>query len=85
MLLGVKIAKISGEVVVKFGSHVTISEAKNMVFVKKNTENVPVPKVFACYSYGPIHRDTDDYGSLYDTYIFMSFVEGQCLDRSQIG
>lgn len=78
---GVKIAKISGEVVVKFGSHVTISEAKNMVFVKKNTENVPVPKVFACYSYGPIHRDTDDYGSLYDTYIFMSFVEGQCLDR----
>ena len=78
---GVKIAKISPEVVVKFGSHVTINEAKNMVFVGKHTCNVPVPKIFACYSYCPICRDLDDYGSLYDTYIFMSFVGGQCLDE----
>lgn len=51
-----------------------------MIFVKRNTENVPVPKVFACYTYGPIDRDVLDYGSLYDTYIFMGFVEGRSLD-----
>lgn len=66
---GVKIAKIFPEVVVKFGSHVTVSEAKSMIFVEQNTETIPVPKVFAYYSYGPIRRDIEDYGSLYDTYI----------------
>jgi hypothetical protein len=79
---GVKIARIYPEIVVKFGPHVTLSEAKNMMFVKENTENLPVPKVFACYSYGPIRRDIEDYGSLFDTYIFMSFVEGQSLDKN---
>ncbi|GCB24331.1 hypothetical protein AAWM_07216 [Aspergillus awamori] len=79
---GVKIAKISPEVVVKFGSHVTLSEAKSMMFVEQNTETVPVPKIFAFYSYGPIDRDIEDYGSLFDNYIFMSFVEGQSLDKT---
>ncbi|QKX54030.1 uncharacterized protein TRUGW13939_01112 [Talaromyces rugulosus] len=69
---GVKIARISPEIVVKFGHHVTLSEAKDMMFVKENTDTLPVPKIFACYSY---------YGSLFDTYIFMSFVEGQSLDK----
>ncbi|GLB05511.1 hypothetical protein AtubIFM57258_000800 [Aspergillus tubingensis] len=69
---GVQIVKISPEVVVKFGSHVTLHEAK---------KTVPVPKIFAYYSYGPIDRDVDDYGSLYDNYIFMSYVEGQRLDK----
>ncbi|KAE8356811.1 kinase-like protein [Aspergillus coremiiformis] len=78
---GITIAKISPSVVVKFGSHVTLDEAKNLMFVEQNTETVPVPKVFACYSYGPIHRDIKDYGSLFDTYIFMSYVEGQTLDK----
>ncbi|RAH62880.1 phosphotransferase enzyme family protein [Aspergillus piperis CBS 112811] len=78
---GVKIVKISPEVVVKFGSHVTLHEAKSMVFVDQNTETVPVPKIFAYYSYGPIDRDIDDYGSYYDNYIFMSYVEGQRLDK----
>ncbi|KAI2820995.1 hypothetical protein CBS63078_1696 [Aspergillus niger] len=78
---GVKIAKISSEIVVKFGPHVTLTEAKNMVFVEDNTRTVPVPKVFAYYTHGPFNRDADDYGSLYDTYIFMSFIEGQSLDR----
>lgn len=78
---GVKIAKISPDIIVKFGSHVTSSEAKNMMFVDQNTETVPVPKVFACYSYGPIRRDIEDYGSLFDTYIFMSYVKGQSLDK----
>ncbi|GKZ96914.1 hypothetical protein AnigIFM59636_011434 [Aspergillus niger] len=30
-----------------FGPHVTLTEAKNMVFVEDNTRTVPVPKVFA--------------------------------------
>lgn len=77
---GVKIARISPEIFVKFGFHATLSEAKNMSFVGQNTETLPVPKIFACYSYGPIHRDIKDYGSLFDTYMFMSFVEGQTLD-----
>ncbi|KAH8424146.1 uncharacterized protein LDX57_001900 [Aspergillus melleus] len=52
---GVKIARIAPTIAVKFGSHVTPSEAKN--------------------------RDIGDYGSLFDTYIFMDFVEGQTLDK----
>lgn len=76
---GVKIVKLSPDMVVKYGSHVTVVEAKSMAFVSEKT-TVPVPKVFACYSYGPIQRDVDDYGSLFDTYIFMSYVEGQTLD-----
>lgn len=46
---GVKIAKISSEVVVKFGSHVTISEAKNMVFVKKK-----IQKMYLCQKFSPV-------------------------------
>lgn len=52
-----------------------------MMFVKQNTETLPVPEIFACYTYGPIDRDIGDYGSLFDTYIFMTFVEGQSLDK----
>ncbi|KAB8276432.1 kinase-like protein [Aspergillus minisclerotigenes] len=66
---GVTIAKISPEIVVKFGSHVTLNEAKKYLF--------------AYYTYGPIHRDILDYGSLFDTYIFMSFVEGHSLDKAR--
>ncbi|CAG8948367.1 unnamed protein product [Penicillium salamii] len=75
---GVTIVKISPEVVVKFGAHVNIIEAKTMIHVAQNTR-VPVPKVFAYYTYGPIDRDVGDYGGLYDTYIFMSFIAGETL------
>lgn len=75
---GVLIVKISPEVVVKFGAHVNIIEARNMIHIAQKTE-VPVPRVFAYYTYGPIDRDADDYGGLYDTYIFMSFVAGETL------
>jgi hypothetical protein len=50
-----------------------------MIHVAQNT-GVPVPKVFAYYTYGPIDRDDGDYGGLYDTYIFMDFVTGETLD-----
>ncbi|KAJ5251114.1 hypothetical protein N7489_001524 [Penicillium chrysogenum] len=75
---GVVIVKISPEVAVKFGPHINIIEAKNMIYVAQNT-GVPVPKVFAYYTYGPIDRDPDDFGGLYDTYIFMSYVAGETL------
>ncbi|KAE8416534.1 hypothetical protein BDV36DRAFT_310021 [Aspergillus pseudocaelatus] len=66
----------------KFGSHVTLNEAKSMIFVGENTKKIPVPKIFACYTYGPIYGDILDFGCLFDTYIFMSFVEGQTLDKA---
>lgn len=58
-----KVTKISPEVVVKIGSHVTVSEAKNMMFVDKYTKDVPGLEVSACYSYGSARRDIDDHGS----------------------
>jgi hypothetical protein len=76
---GSLIVKLSPHVVVKFGSHILVQEATNMNYVAQNT-TVPLPTVLACYTYGPIDRDIDDYGSLFDTYIFMDLVDGQTLD-----
>lgn len=56
-----------------------------MKFVNENTRTLQIPKVYACYTYGPIERDIGDYGSLFDTYIFMDFVEGEDLDRAWEG
>lgn len=78
---GVLIVKVAPQIVVKFGPHVTVYEAKNMIYVAQKT-TIPMPKVFACYTYGPIDRDVEDYGSLFDTYIFMSLVDGQTLNSS---
>lgn len=76
---GVLIVKVTPQIVVKFGPHVTVYEAKNMIYVAQKTA-IPVPTVFVCYTYGPIDRDIEDYGSFFDTYIFMSLVDGQTLD-----
>lgn len=38
-----------------------------------------MPEVFAYYTHGPIDRDPNDFGGLYDTYIFMSFIPGETL------
>lgn len=46
-----------------------------MIYIAQNT-GIPVPKALACYTYGPIDRDPGDYGGLYDTYIFMSLIDG---------
>ncbi|KAK6814169.1 hypothetical protein RU639_010108 [Aspergillus parasiticus] len=77
---GVTIVRISPTVVVKFGTRVAVPEAKNMIYVAQNSKKIPVPEVFAYCTYGPIDRDIGDYGTLFDTYIFMSLVEGQSLD-----
>lgn len=75
---GVLIVKISPEVVVKFGARINVTEAKNMIYVAQNT-GLPVPKVFAYYTYSPIDRDAYDYEEIYGTYIFMSFIAGETL------
>ena len=76
---GATVAKIAPTVVVKYGALVNLVEAKSMMFASRNTQNIPIPKVLGYYRYGPIDRDVGDYGSLFDTYIFMEFMEGQTL------
>lgn len=71
---GVTVLRLSPDMVVKYGPHVTITEAQSMIFVAEHTKATPIPKVFAYCTYGPLNRDIDDYGSLFDTYIFMSLV-----------
>lgn len=75
------IVKISPDVVVKVGADIGVNEAKAMIYVARNT-NIPVPKVFACYTYGPIDCDPEDgCRGDYETYIFMSFIEGVTLHQ----
>lgn len=76
---GVTIAKLSPTVKVKYGDDVKLNEAKALDFISRHT-SIPVPKVFAAYTYGPIDRDIDE-GDPYETYIFMEHVEGQSLDN----
>jgi hypothetical protein len=79
---GTMLKKISPSMVVKYGSHASLIEAKTMLFVAERT-SIPVPKLYAAYAYGPLlDRDFDDHGTLYDTYIFMEFIEGEDLEKS---
>lgn len=75
------VAKISPTMVVKYGTHVSLIEAKNMLYVAEHT-SIPVPTLYAAYAYGPLDRDVGDYGSVYDTYLFMEFVEGENLAKA---
>lgn len=76
------IVRISPELVVKFGSHVNTNEAESLLFVEKHASGIPAPRLYASYTIGSYDRDVDDYGSLYDTYIVMSFVDGIPLDHA---
>jgi len=78
---GTLLAKMSPSMLVKYGTHVSLIEAKNMLYVAERT-SIPVPKLFAAYAYGPLDRDVGDYGSVYDTYIFMEFIEGEDLGKT---
>ena len=78
---GTQLAKISRSMLVKYGSHASLIEAKNMLYVAERT-SIPVPRLFAAYAYGPIDRDVDDFGSVYDTYMFIEFIEGEDLGKS---
>ncbi|KAI4945583.1 hypothetical protein J4E91_007926 [Alternaria rosae] len=79
--IGGMLAKMSPTMVVKWGNHASLIEAKNMLYVAERT-SIPVPKLYAAYAYGPLDRDLGDYGSVYDTYIFMEFIEGEDLRKS---
>jgi hypothetical protein len=81
---GTQLAKISSSMLVKYGTHASLIEAKNMLYVAERT-SIPVPKLFAAYAYGPLDRDVEDFGSVYDTYIFMEFIKGEDLGRSWEG
>lgn len=78
---GTQLAKMSPSMLVKYGTHASLIEAKNMLYVAERT-SIPIPRLFAAYAYGPLDRDVDDFGSVYDTYIFMEFIEGEDLGKS---
>jgi hypothetical protein len=78
---GTQLARLSSSMLVKYGTHASLIEAKTIRFVAEHT-SIPVPKLYAAYAYGPLDRDIDDAGSLYDTYIFMEFIEGDTLEKS---
>ena len=78
---GTQLAKISSSMLVKYGTHASLIEAKTMRFIAEHT-SIPIPNLYAAYVYGPLNRDADDTGSLYDTYIFMEFIEGDNLEKS---
>ena len=79
---GAAMLKISPSILLKRGSHASLLEAKSMLFVAEKRPLIPVPKLYAAYAYGPFDRDLGDYGSVYDTYLFMEFVEGQTLEKA---
>ncbi|KAI2478831.1 Aminoglycoside phosphotransferase [Pyrenophora tritici-repentis] len=78
---GTALAKISPSMLVKFGSHASLIEAKNMLYVAERT-SIPIPRLFAAYAYGPLDRDVNDHRSVYDTYIFMEYIEGEDRGKS---
>ncbi|KAF2867837.1 phosphotransferase enzyme family protein [Massariosphaeria phaeospora] len=78
---GTQLAKMTPSMLVKYGTHASLIEAKNMLYVAERT-SIPIPRLFAAYAYGPLDRDVADFGSVYDTYIFMEFVEGEDLGKS---
>lgn len=80
-----RVVKISPNVIVKLGPYVDVLEAsRSQDDVCCGEYQIPVPTVLACYTYGPLDRDTKYYPSRsgYHTYIFMSFVEGKTLDTA---
>lgn len=77
---GVKIVRVSPTIVVKYGDCVQLVEAESLEFVAKHT-SIPVPKVYAVYTYGPFEDRDEEWASKYDTYIFMDFIDGQTLEK----
>jgi hypothetical protein len=80
---GVKIAKLTPSIRVKYGDDVHMNEAKALDFVSQHT-SIPVPRVLAAYTYGPIEREEEGVRD-FDTYIFTEYVEGQSLDKVWTG
>lgn len=77
---GTQLPKMPPSILVRYGTHASLIEANDMLYVAERT-SIPIPRLFAAYAYGPLDRDVDDFGSVYDTYI-MEFVEGEYLGKS---
>ncbi|GKZ19922.1 hypothetical protein AbraIFM66951_001201 [Aspergillus brasiliensis] len=79
----VEIVEVSPDVTLKYGANVTVHEANNILWLEKYAPTVPIPKLLACYTWGPFKRRIDRpnrYDSEYETYIFMRSVKGQPLN-----
>jgi hypothetical protein len=66
--------------VMKYGDSVRLSEARTLEFVRHHT-SIPVPRVYAAYTYGPFEERDEEWHSKYDTYHFLDLVEGQTLEK----
>lgn len=76
----VKVIKLSPSLVVKCGTGVTEAEAKALLLISEKAPNVPVPKVLAYYTYGPVDKRLHGIRRpVFETFIFMSYVEGERL------
>ncbi|OJJ73481.1 hypothetical protein ASPBRDRAFT_194428 [Aspergillus brasiliensis CBS 101740] len=79
----VETVEVSPDVTLKYGANVTVHEANNILWLERYAPAVPVPKLLACYTWGPFKRRVDEpneYESENETYIFMSSVKGQPLN-----
>ena len=70
---GCRVVRVGIHFLVKYGEHVSLHEAENMLFVKESTD-VPVPQVYAMYKVWV----EDQY--LPTRYIIMENVVGESLD-----
>ncbi|KAI9849020.1 MAG: hypothetical protein M1837_005911 [Sclerophora amabilis] len=71
--------KASETMALRCSSCVSIVEAKTLKFLAQKKIS-RVPKLLAAYTFGPLNRKIEDHGSLYDTYIFTEFIEGETLE-----
>jgi hypothetical protein len=76
------VVRTSKSLAVKYGPHVKVTEAESLIFLEKSAPGIPAPRVHACYTMGPFDRDPADFGTVYDTYIVMIFIEGETLDEA---
>ena len=69
---GPALARITSTTVLKYGRHVQLCEARNMLFVREKTK-IPVPAVIDAWEVED--RRADDEGNT--TYILMQYIEGR--------
>ena len=70
---GCRVVRVGIHFLVKYGEHVSLHEAENMLFVKESTD-VPVPQVYAMYKVWVEGQ------YLPTRYIIMEHVLGECLN-----
>lgn len=76
---GTRVIRLCSDLVVKYGAYVKVEEAETLMFLEEKAPGISAPRLHACYTMGPFNRDPDDFGSVYDTYIVMTYIEGKSL------